>query len=83
MRLALRQKLTFFEEKSAFHALYQHFYVLLQPQQFNDMKPLQSIVSTVLILVACSAHAQFNIVRNFASELTGGGTQNWNVMQDD
>ena len=47
------------------------------------MKPLQSIVSTVLILVACSAHAQFNIVRNFASELTGGGTQNWNVMQDD
>ncbi len=47
------------------------------------MKPLQLIVSATLIFVSCVAHAQFNTVRNFASELTGGGTQNWNIMQSD
>ena len=47
------------------------------------MKPLQLIVSATLIFVSCMAQAQFNTVRNFASELTGGGTQNWNIMQSD
>ncbi len=44
------------------------------------MKPLQIILAMVAISIACTTHAQYCALRNFASELTGGGTQNWNVM---
>ena len=45
------------------------------------MKPLQIILAMVAISIACTTHAQYCALRNFASELTGGGTQNSNVMQ--
>ncbi|MBR1727212.1 MAG: hypothetical protein IJ724_11315 [Muribaculaceae bacterium] len=45
------------------------------------MKRLQSIVIAAVLITAIAAQAQYQMLRNYPSVLTGGGTQNWNLMQ--
>jgi len=47
------------------------------------MKRLQAIAAAAVIIITFAAQAQYQMLRNYPSALTGGGTQNWNLMQTD
>ena len=45
------------------------------------MNRLLKTIIALAMLVALDAQAQCQMLRNFPTVLTGGGTQNWNLMQ--
>ena len=45
------------------------------------MNRLLKTIIAMAMLVALDAQAQCQMLRNFPTVLTGGGTQNWNLMQ--
>ena len=47
------------------------------------MNPLQKLMIAMAMIVALGAQAQYQMLRNFPTILTGGGTQNWNLIQSD